>query len=163
MKTLLLTASALLLLSTTANAECASIVDLGEKRVFLSEITELHWCWPEVTGAVGNVSYVVESSTNLGDWVVEGETDLPEWTVTRNIGDSVVMRYYACDEIECTDYSKVSQKVNIFPNFDFYEDGFIDGRDFILMRGIIPTASPEMLQQLQKISFTHLVDGLYIR
>ena len=162
MKTLLPIASALLFFSYTASADCTAAVDPAEKSVRLAEITELAWCWPAATGGVGHVSYVIESRTNLGEWVLEGETDLPEWTLTRNIGDSVELRYFKCDDVECTEYSPSSRKVTILPDFDFDSNGSINGADFFALRAS-NSFNGETFFQFRGVLNTSLVDSIYVR
>ena len=79
---------------------------------------------------------------------------------TCTIGDEIKIRYFACDDVECTGYSEVSQRLEVLENFDADGDGIIGSTDFAAWR---PYLDSTTLEWFAKVFGRNVVNEIYIQ
>lgn len=110
---------------------CPSAESTGSGQIFAIEAFDQTWCWEPLPGSP---LYRVETKSYRGHWIEEAVVTGNRVTLRRGIGDSTRVRIRACWGSTCSEPSKGSRRVVVFPDFDSDRDGLISGADFGMLR-----------------------------
>jgi hypothetical protein len=80
--------------------------------------------------------------------------------VVCNIGDELFLRYRACDDVECTDYSPDSQPVKVYPNYDANGDGLVGAPDLNAFRAWLDGTT---FNWFKNVFGSEIVAGVYMK